>query len=1856
MAVKNADTRGLVAAIPHLLGGMDRRSKTQQAPLATALLTAVMRCGMLDDSQLKGFDFARLPQAAETLLACAKDLFMVNPVQQAQDPGTIPITAGLNAERQALVTNNGKASWISDKDALQTLKLNMVRIVGSEQAFPTEASDQLHERRFMALLCASADPYFQKVADYGKDSLKRMRPIDSESRLFVDMANTMILGTVATRDCAEAPRSPVAPAIRLRLLGFLSKSITAVSIYPQWIKVISECLFSTTSTAKLRQNAMIFLQWALNKAPEEQVLHAAPTLMKNIHQVLAESSVGGTLSMLNADTIRGASYVAWGTLVRRVPTLIQEDLDHLHSIFGAFETESATVRLSIQEALVAMLPAYKSQRISSNLQSQLLDFLQRQLRSSIHQARYTALRYAISVFPFANMDARWLCILGLADPKPEIQLLARSGLTIQPSMVLEHGKVLPDLVEAICFISRKSTDTYANGQTSAGQITLASAKAQPLVVCGMFDFGRSLLLAKGMTMLQAEDDQHEADLAELDSINNNSELSSEFQRDSMRLALRTLTKSNVASTSVESIWIRTISSCISTAQSADSTILSKSLMYMVEIMSFGSEGAALSLLDKRDDVFSLLDVHNPAVQLFAAQALSVIYEAKLFSDYQDGLAVDAGFWNDHLVSVISKLLGEIEVPEHPKQLNRKLGSILALGHISLGLAIAQKALSKTWTELGLVKVESVLERVRLALTNAIQVSSKIQTQALVTTALCSAIGEIGKATSMVGAVSALKVVAKQTDNAKVQEAAISSLSGISLGDPGQTLEIAQLFIDLSGSVTKKQLDLHFRIGEALAIMLGRFKCSLTEMNWILPIDPTLVYGENGIEADVVGVDMLLEAITTKMAVSTNTQERQAAAIWIMSLARFCPNIQHLMPWLSRLHACLSRLLSDRNELTQEVSSQTLGLLYEMGDAGLREDMMYSLIAMFGTRGDGKPPQRQNQQQRDANNNTSAQQLLHNQIASNEPLLEQESLGQTPDGHTVNTTYKSILSLASDMQNPSLVYQFMQLATHTAMWNSRCGAAYGFARIIERAREAIQPYMKTIVPKLYRYTFDPSPQTQNAMKSIWQALLGPRTAGSNIPTSQSDSLSSPQSGVGIVEQYWDSIMEECLTSMGQREWKVRESGCNALSGAIGGVDSELAVPYLERIWQMSFRTLDDIKGSVREAGLRMCQSLANATVAWCTPHDEAKPSQEKQAEAVLKVVVPYLVDVGAVSDAEDVRNFSIGLLLKLCKSSGRYLSPFTPIIVERLLESLSNMESQAANYMSFHTGAQGISHEDLESARLSAVKSSPIMRGIELALEQLTPSSMAVLVPKLQDIIRHGLGLPTRAGCARTVVILCVKKTELVKPFASALVKAISGSLTENSALQRQAWAAAIGYMAPMLAPGMFRNLLKHLEKVYFEKREDEVRGVSGQVLEQLAQRCPERLCENTNGPGTASFVAFGCWDSNDTIGKAFSSAWQEYKLGVGSELVSDEESLAELLRLPLMQLASDSWANRIQSAKTIVELAQMVERASRTTELGNHMSTKSARLLEALAQTTIPELIRASQGRLWPGKENTIGALVKVCSSCARIINKQTAWMEDDSQDSLQHFLKTVPQTVCTILLKEVTIGETSYRREVAARFISFIEAVPIDIYDKASNVLIDIARTGMAADENSANAMDVDVDDDAERSMRRPQQLLLVAVVIKALQTVLPKDRLISIDEAAALSHVLCGVAETGVWNTRVASLACIAALYKHCSAAVSSNSLADMAAIQHLLDGMNTDATLGAIRTCATEGKYVTVRTAALDAAEAILGCIKAVYSSDAEKSSHVKAWQRGACTIVETLAEDSVPSISDRARDVVREWTGV
>ncbi|MGH0192294.1 UNVERIFIED_CONTAM: hypothetical protein FKN15_007479 [Acipenser sinensis] len=65
---------------------------------------------------------------------------------------------------------------------------------------------------------------------------------------------------------------------------------------------------------------------------------------------------------------------------------------------------------------------------------------------------------------------------------------------------------------------------------------------------------------------------------------------------------------------------------------------------------------------------------------------------------------------------------------------------------------------------------------------------------------------------------------------------------------------------------------------------------------------------------------------------------------------------------------------------------------------------------------------------------------------------------------------------------------MNLANHHAMWNSRKGAAFGFNMIAAKAGEQLTPYLSQLVPRLYRYQFDPNLGIRQAMTSIWDALV------------------------------------------------------------------------------------------------------------------------------------------------------------------------------------------------------------------------------------------------------------------------------------------------------------------------------------------------------------------------------------------------------------------------------------------------------------------------------------------------------------------------------------------------------------------------------------------------------------------------------------------------------------------------------------------------------------------------------------------------------------------------------------------------
>jgi proteasome component ECM29 len=87
-----------------------------------------------------------------------------------------------------------------------------------------------------------------------------------------------------------------------------------------------------------------------------------------------------------------------------------------------------------------------------------------------------------------------------------------------------------------------------------------------------------------------------------------------------------------------------------------------------------------------------------------------------------------------------------------------------------------------------------------------------------------------------------------------------------------------------------------------------------------------------------------------------------------------------------------------------------------------------------------------------------------------------------------STYKELCGIASDLNQPDLIYKFMAIANHNTMWNSRKGAAFGFSTIAARAQDELKPHLPELVPKLFRYQFDPNPSVRVAMENIFKTIV------------------------------------------------------------------------------------------------------------------------------------------------------------------------------------------------------------------------------------------------------------------------------------------------------------------------------------------------------------------------------------------------------------------------------------------------------------------------------------------------------------------------------------------------------------------------------------------------------------------------------------------------------------------------------------------------------------------------------------------------------------------------------------------------
>ena len=808
----------------------------------------------------------------------------------------------------------------------------------------------------------------------------------------------------------------------------------------------------------------------------------------------------------------------------------------------------------------------------------------------------------------------------------------------------------------------------------------------------------------------------------------------------------------------------------------------------------------------------------------------------------------------------------------------------------------------------------------------------------------------------------------------------------------------------------KRAEFHFALGEALSIAAVGFKSSsaMTELDVDAPV-PDWGYHES-----------LLEKILDKAIESCKTTKptlKKAAAIWLLSVVQFCGDLPPIKPRLRDCQATFARLLNDRDEVVQETGSRGLGIVYENGDKSLRDDLVRDLVQSF----------------------TGSNANMSGTVNEDTQLFDAGAL-PTEGGQSV-TTYKDIVSLATEMGDPSLVYKFMNLASNNAIWTSRAAfGRFGLGNVL--ADSSYLAENKKFYPKLFRYRFDPNPNVQRSMNDIWKALVKDPNA--------------------VIDQHFDLIMDDLLKSViSGREWRAREASCAAITDLVQGRDVEKFEKYLDDIWKVAFKVLDDVKESVRVAAMILCRNLTSMLIR----NLEVGQGKAKRATTMLHHAMPFLLQQMDGGAGKDVQQYATVTLLEVLKKSPpRSLQPFAPAVLETLIVSLSSLEHESINYLHLNADKYGFTTEKLDNMRVSSVNASPVTEAIEGCLESLTLSPhaetrngdamqgvetapsrpMQDAMKRLEGAFKSAIGLPSKVGLSRVIVTLVVRYQRAFQPFADRFAQVTRKHLLDRNATISVAFSTALGYIMRLVSEKEIHATSKYAQKLYFESQELSHRSVAGEILQGISKTSNDVFMNF--GSTFLPFAFLGRNDTEEQVRERFDAPWKD-NIG-GSRAV--QLYLGEITSLISEHIKSPLWPIKHACSLAVADLAKSSEAIGKWSE-------KEARLIWPLIE-------EALAGKTWDGKE-------KVVASFPSFVKHA----------SLLHTDVKVTKQMKLIAVREAKRTNVGYRRHGIEALGAFAEARPdLDLSAEVVPIL-----SSLMEDLTNEDAMDVDTEDAVDARTR---------------------------------------------------------------------------------------------------------------------------------------------------------------------------
>lgn len=1474
-------------------------------------------------------------------------------LQPNSTPAPMPLP-GLSLSDCSFFTKDAGITYSNSQD-LNTAKVRVLEFL--KAGF----SDQ---NLVLPLLVASVDSS-STIADAAETRYRKLT-IDYNDNKLIDSLVDLYLGT-------QCPA--VKPTLQDKILGLLLKC--NVEMFASTATQIAELGLSSEHN-RLRLSAVRFIKRTTREQQSSEIdqeHHCSQIASKLKMNILSDGwpQLDSTKvsDFHKAVKQRELQYETLGDLLCSSSKFLENNLDYFLFLFESLESETAELR-SVLQIVLSRLTMYLPKLLKESKEALRPIFRSIIINETSHSAtKFLALKFVNMAYPFSDVDARFLCVLG-----------TNSNFT---SEAVEEA--------------RKGLDPYQYSLIAANLLAFEATQPEAFstsIKMPTFDDYLSLLM-------------HELDSALISSRKQIQSCMKEAILFAFRILIMHSIESHKTVIAVDEHWQTRLDEAMETDPVVKDLVASEiDRLSRTDYQMTGDDAPKNQLQNFVDLVLSSLKDHFVTSQAIAPNSVisSVLYS--VIKVCPDNIIASL---RPHLTDILQILLQTSQFTESLRKL-AKCHAIIgthcdvtadyitevqsAFGEMN-GLVnrkeVALYVVSVFFSRLALRNRlnELELDYVFAFLENLIELVKipQLYDPCLLSVSELAIFGVMGPTINDSERLIAIQKALFDAilPRAKAcHELSLLSLTKLSLASKelyesnfNEALPIEDLVF---GTHIAKNIEFAFVGGECLLILAGGWQSKYLKQS-----------------LDIQGSSLELVPLATgrctfvlseilRFAKMSKPALRKASCLWLLAIVQYLGHLPEIKNRAAEVHFAFMSFLLERDEIVQECASRGLGLTYELGNAELKETLVKGLIKSFT----------------DPSGSTA---LTSGSVGADTQLFDNDIL-RTHDGSI--STYKDVLSLASDVGDPSLVYKFMSLAKANASWTSRRGMAFGLGKVLSKSSlETLlandSRLILRLIPKLFRYRFDPNKLVSQSMNDIWSALF-------------------PESSTTINNNF-ESILNEVLKGMGNREWRTRQASISAMESLLQIQAYTKYEQHLQEIWNMTFRCMDDIKDTVRKEGQTLAKTLARILIRNTDPSSgNATASQSKK---IIEQVIPFLLGGKALlSDAEEVKHFALDTILKLCDTAGDSIKSFIPTLITTFVELMSSLEPEIVNYLVLNADKYNLSGNEVDAKRIQSLGSSPLLEAIDKLIGHVDESLMDELVSKLKSTIKKSVGLPSKACGSRVIVMLVTKMPVLSKPYGDKLLGICLANLKDRNLAISTSFAISAGYCCKLTSVEGIVNYSAELTNLYFANKDAKSRLIAAQASNSVSKFAGYDKFEAV-ASAFLPLAFIGKHDEDKDVQKLFESEWIECASGNSAiKLYFNEiRSLIEL------QIKCNDYSIRRLIARTLIDMASLID---------NYSEKETEALFEIL--------LYGCKDKSWVGKELVFDALIKFSTKNVAKLNNNSELM-DAVLKTVTTEVKRRNKTyqVCAIQSMSSFIREFPQFLELITQYVDIMGAVLDDDY-----------------------------------------------------------------------------------------------------------------------------------------------------------------------------------------------------------------